>query len=289
MQNGFYKMPKRIFEQKMSSDTKILYTLMLDREQISKKNGWLDKNNQVYIIFTIENICKLLGCGASKANKLLKEMEYLKLIIRKKQGQGKPSIIYLLGDYDNSKIVKSNKQECQKTHSNNTNNINKEYNKNNLSHEIDGLDHEELDYYIYEKLEQEKTMPYEFLENYKLTLACINQISDVNLIKDKQEKSIYQCFNTAITQMLTEKNIMQINKEMVTNINIYEKFCENLKYTNEFTFSIYQLQQNSILNFKKSLKTKHINNYISYMKSCIWTIMKTGTTGINSIENRFYV
>ena len=70
--------------------------MMLDRLDLSAKNGWRDEEGRVYIYFTIEDICRNFGCGKDKAVKILKELEKeAGLIERKKQGQGRPTKIYV--------------------------------------------------------------------------------------------------------------------------------------------------------------------------------------------------
>ena len=56
---------------------------------LSVKNGWLDKQNRVFIIFTIEDVKRALCCADNKATKLLRELEKFGLIERKRRGQGK--------------------------------------------------------------------------------------------------------------------------------------------------------------------------------------------------------
>lgn len=55
-QFSFYRIPKVLFTEErfrnISAEAKVLYGLLLDRMSLSAKNGWLDKENQVYIIFT---------------------------------------------------------------------------------------------------------------------------------------------------------------------------------------------------------------------------------------------
>ena len=55
---SFYRIPKALFQeqrfQDLSTDAKTLYGILLDRMSLSVKNGWLDKQNRVFIIFTIE-------------------------------------------------------------------------------------------------------------------------------------------------------------------------------------------------------------------------------------------
>ena len=76
---SFYRVPKVLFTDEkfsnISSDAKLLYGIMLDRMNLSAKNGWVDELGRVYIIFTIEEIKGALGCAEKKAVKLLHELE----------------------------------------------------------------------------------------------------------------------------------------------------------------------------------------------------------------------
>ena len=57
---SFYRIPKALFQeprfQSLSTDAKTLYGILLDRMSLSVKNGWLDEQNRVFIIFTIEDV-----------------------------------------------------------------------------------------------------------------------------------------------------------------------------------------------------------------------------------------
>ena len=98
-QFAFYRVPRLLIKDKrfrnLSSDAKLLYGLMLDRMSLSMKNGWLDKKNRVYLFFTVQEIQESLGCGKNKAIHLMKELEKMGLIERKRQGMGKPSFVYV--------------------------------------------------------------------------------------------------------------------------------------------------------------------------------------------------
>ena len=99
-QFSFYRIPKILFSQdkfwNVSTDAKLLYGILLDRMNLSARNGWLDEAGRVYIIFTIEEIKESLGCAEKKAVKLLDELEKkAELIERKRQGLGKPNLIYV--------------------------------------------------------------------------------------------------------------------------------------------------------------------------------------------------
>ena len=57
---AFYRVPKVLFTEdcfwNVSTDAKLLYGILLDRMNLSARNGWLDEEGRVYIIFTIEEI-----------------------------------------------------------------------------------------------------------------------------------------------------------------------------------------------------------------------------------------
>ena len=98
----FYRIPKLLVTderfQGLSTDAKLLYGLMLDRMSLSLKNGWLDEQGRVYIYFPAEKIMSVLHCRSEKASKLLAELDSKKgigLIERVRQGQGKPTTIYV--------------------------------------------------------------------------------------------------------------------------------------------------------------------------------------------------
>ena len=96
---SFFRIPKALFQeprfQSLSTDAKTLYGILLDRMSLSVKNGWLDKQDRVFILFTIEDVKRALCCADNKATKLLRELEKFGLIERKRRGQGKPSLVYV--------------------------------------------------------------------------------------------------------------------------------------------------------------------------------------------------
>ena len=98
----FYRLPKVLITdprfRKVSSDAKILYGVMLERMSLSMKNQWIDDYNRVYIIFTLEDIMDTFACGERKAGYLLSELDSktgVGLVEKKRQGLGKPNLLYL--------------------------------------------------------------------------------------------------------------------------------------------------------------------------------------------------
>ena len=79
----------------MSTDAKTLYGILLDRMGLSVKNGWLDEQGRVYIIFPVQEVMDALGCADNKATKLFRELEKFGLIERNRRGLGKPNLIYV--------------------------------------------------------------------------------------------------------------------------------------------------------------------------------------------------
>lgn len=61
---SFYRVPKALIKvdlfEKMSGDAKLLYVVLLDRMNLSLKNGWQDENGNTYIICTIDEIMDYL-------------------------------------------------------------------------------------------------------------------------------------------------------------------------------------------------------------------------------------
>jgi len=98
----FYRVPKILFTDpafaKLSTEARLLYGLLLDRMQLSMKNGWMDEDGKVFIFFTVENVMEALACGNKKAGALLGELDDRKgigLITRIRQGMGRPDKIYV--------------------------------------------------------------------------------------------------------------------------------------------------------------------------------------------------
>ena len=144
-QFSFYRIPKVLFTDSrfkdISAEAKILYGLLLDRMSLSAKNGWLDQEGRVYIVYTVEDIMDALSCASQKAMKLLNELdEKCGLIERKRQGLGKPNLIYVKnfvsapeskfknGENQNSGLLKIETQEFPKSKGSNTEKNNTDFN-----------------------------------------------------------------------------------------------------------------------------------------------------------------
>lgn len=98
-QFSFIRIPKVMLTEErfapLSLASKILYGVLLDRMALSVKNGWLDKEQRVYIIFRIEEIQELLGFSKKKSIEYLGELESFGLVEKQRRGLGLPSILYI--------------------------------------------------------------------------------------------------------------------------------------------------------------------------------------------------
>ncbi len=101
-QFSFYRIPKLLMTdprfRDISTDAKLLYGLLLDRMSLSSKNDWQDETGRVFVYFTAEETMSTLNCREQKAAKIFAELDQktgIGLIERIRQGQGKPSKIYV--------------------------------------------------------------------------------------------------------------------------------------------------------------------------------------------------
>ena len=116
---SYFRIPKALFQDSrfrhLSTDARTLYGILLDRMSLSAKNGWLDEQGRVYIIYTVREVQESLCCAEHKAVKLFRELEDTDLIERKRRGLGRPSLIYVK-DFS-SGLPKAQVQNCPNSNS----------------------------------------------------------------------------------------------------------------------------------------------------------------------------
>ena len=97
---AFYRIPKELIKdplwQNITMEAKVLYSCMLDRQELSRKNGWHDDAGRVFIYYTFNQICEDLHVSRKKAAAMLDELENgAGLIERSRIGLGRPNRIYV--------------------------------------------------------------------------------------------------------------------------------------------------------------------------------------------------
>ena len=80
--------------------------LLLDRASISRQNGYVEPDGTIRLYFTLEQAQTKLHRSRQSATRIFRELEYSGLIIRKKQGLGKPALITLNYPADAKLIAK---------------------------------------------------------------------------------------------------------------------------------------------------------------------------------------
>ena len=167
---SYFRIPKALFQdsrfRQLSTDARTLYGILLDRMSLSAKNGWLDEQGRVYIIYTVREVQESLCCAEHKAVKLFRELEQADLIERKRRGLGRPSLIFVKNfstevskmhplncANSNSGAVQNAVQEQPKPQCNKTDKNKTERNKPDPIHS--GNIREQFEDYFYQALEVE--------------------------------------------------------------------------------------------------------------------------------------
>ena len=90
----------------ISNDAKVLYALLLDRASISRQNGYIEPDGTIRLYFTVEQAQAKLHRSRQSATRIFRELEHSGLIVRRKQGLGKPALITLNYPADAKLIAK---------------------------------------------------------------------------------------------------------------------------------------------------------------------------------------
>ena len=146
---------------KLSSDAKILYTVLKDRFKLSYKNKWYDKDGKVYVICKRETMGQLLNKSKNTITSIVNELVKFNLIEEKRNGLSKPNYIYLLMpdlnveqelSFDEDNYIEENSltpknwdsansnignQESQELSTNNNNSSKNNFNSLSLNNNID--------------------------------------------------------------------------------------------------------------------------------------------------------
>ena len=197
--------------------------MMLDRMDLSVQNHWFDKENRTYIYFTQREVQEVLDCGHNKANTLFADLEQVGLVERKRQGLGRPDMIFVLKfstsekkegnpkslneefNYPEKKHLSLPKEEGNNTEKNKT-----EYNDNNPSideamDEMDGLCELMRENIEYEALLEDRDVPNELIEE----IVCL--IEDT-LLSRKAEIQIGQAI---YPKSVVQNRLLKLNSEHI--------------------------------------------------------------------------
>ena len=257
----FYQLPKYLFEdayfKKMSAEAKIMYALLKDRFELSLQNEWVDKNNNIYFIFSNKHLCEYLGYAEQKIIKLKKELIKFNLLTQERVGLNKPNRLYLLkpnydikashskelpnsqfqnNEFGSSRTVNFSGQELPNSQSNDT-----DYNDTNYikieSNDTDDLNDNKLTYSNnhtnhsnhYNPNFNDEALKFQLLE--ELPQSIQNYLSNFEVAEIKLIKSVLlkakTSFNNSIdTYYLLEDMELEI-------VNVLKRFKATLIQKNE--------------------------------------------------------
>ena len=97
--NAFFQLPKFLFEEEfksLSNDARVLYALLRDRHDLSIKNNWINYSNEVYFIYSRENMGEMLNLSKPTVIKAMNDLKKHNLVQEERLGQGKTNRIFLM-------------------------------------------------------------------------------------------------------------------------------------------------------------------------------------------------
>lgn len=79
----------------MSLDAKVTYTFLLNRYKLSRKNGWVNEQGEVFVIFPRKALAKELRICEQRVTAAFRKLVEMKLVWEKRCGRGDANQIYL--------------------------------------------------------------------------------------------------------------------------------------------------------------------------------------------------
>lgn len=262
---AFVKLPKKFLSNeknnKLSPISVMVYSFLADRASLSLANGWTDENGRVFIYFAVNEMAKVIGCGRNKIMKCYKELEKEGLIERKRQGQGKASVIYVNpvphSDFKKSHNETSGSPEMKLLEVSDSNPNNTYINKTELSKNYLSVSKQEYDE---TRMSVEEQVGYEFLceiHDKKVVDELIMLITDTLCSNDETIHIAGQLMQKSVVvsrfRKLNEEHIGYVincfknTKKEITNIRSYMlTSLYNAPTSTEFYYqSLYNFHQNS--------------------------------------------
>jgi len=270
----------------------VLYGILLDRMSLSMKNNWIDEENKVYIIFTIEEIANIMCCATQKATKILQELDDKKgigLVEKKRLGLGKPNILYVKNfiiqetkeqtdvqeEITNQELLQSQnqndenhnsgnviftKQELLKSQCNKTN-----YNKTEYSN---------TEYNNTTPISPSKDRAMEMEEIEKILK---HQIDYPALIEEQlEEKEKIDLIVNLMTEAIQNQTDIRINQSKIAYKTVREQLLSLQKEHIKYVLSVLRENKQKIINLRAYLLSLLYNAPVNILG--ITASIKSGTT-----------
>jgi len=234
-QFAFYRIPKILFKdvlfKDVSTEAKVLYGLMLDRTGLSVKNGWIDEACRVYIIYTIADIMEDLNCADQKAGKLLSELDTVKgvgLIERKRQGLGKPNIIYVKNFFSISRFKNGENHDSGKVNITSPEYPNSPSNENNINNnKNNNTDFSETPIISNQIANKEKVDVMRWIEERKSMELLIKENIDYDIIVNDYPKAwLDEIVALMVDVICSNEEYIRINKQEYPHEVVKSRFLK---------------------------------------------------------------
>ena len=245
------------------------------------KNDWIDEENKVYIIFTIEEIAQILCCATQKATKILQELDTDKgigLVEKKRLGLGKPNILYVKNfilqetneqehplqeeiinqelcesqfkndENHNSRNVKITKQELCKSQCNKTNINNTEYSDTDYNNTSPISPSKETENRKHVGNQNKKMEEEELKDTLKENIEYFSLIE-----KQANEKEKIDLMVNLLTEGLQSKKDIRINQRQVPYERLKEQFLSLRRTHIEYVLSYLRENKQQITNLRAYL------------------------------------
>jgi hypothetical protein len=175
-----------------------------------QQNQWVDKNNNIYFIFSNKNLCEYLGYAEQKIIKLKKELINFNLLTQERVGLNKPNRLYLLKpnyDIEASRTKELPNSQSNDTDLNNTDYIKTKHNDTNDLHDT---------YNKFPINNDHSNHPNQFLNNFE------NQDDKEILLQEFPEQLTNYLLNYSYTDLEIIKVLfLKLKNHLIQNMMIH--------------------------------------------------------------------
>lgn len=265
LSHKYYQIPKELcenslYKSKLNSDSKLLYSFLLDRLTLSQKHNWYDEDKNIYLIFTREEVQEKLNLSDKTVTKAFKLLSDVNLVREKRQELGKPNLIYVgkiqyeeITDTENLRLLNHKNYDfggenittldTENLRGINTNNINTDINYTN-SINLNSKDGNSLN-----KIKEQCKLN----EFTKQEISILEDVIDTLYYSDNLKVGACVITNSKIIsklELITKENLIQL-LDMLKNIKGIQKV------TNYLMICLYN-----------NLGNAHLKEYNSRVSAC---------------------
>ena len=258
LENSYYQIPQELFinklyKEKLNSDSKILYGFLLDRLSLSQKNHWFDELNRVYLIFTREEVQDKLCLSEKTVTKAFKQLTDTKLIAEKRQGLGKPNLIYV-GKIQHEEVITNIEQR----------NLQVLNSKNYGSREVKNtiLDAEKFPTINPNNIKTNITNTDSINPQNNNVYISLNAVKEKSQLNDfsKEEQTMLE----DVIERLYYADILKVGSVIITNSKILSKLA--------------LINKNNLIQLLDIAKSSNnIKNITNYLMICLYNNLGNGT------------